>query len=281
MSETSHTLPRALAPRKLEQTESLQSLNHWQIVVKNYFRRCPYYSYFLAPGLKWDNSQNRGFTVDEETGLKRSPASLASDLEGFLSTIGTYLPFDYVTEKLISETTDLDSVWALIYEIYDAELVTGNYLDYAFMSRENGETYRNYYNRLVGFTRQHLPKKSVTAEGVSCPPAGEQLTVALLDNIAIHWLLSIDKKLISIVRTEFASELKTKRLSEMIKPIATCIDDLLVRYDKQDQVVTIKSTNPITSQPTHNATCQNQEMSINTIVQRLEKLEFNSQNKSP
>ena len=207
MSETSHTLPRALAPRKLEQTESLQSLNHWQIVVKNYFRRCPYYSFFLAPRLKWDNSQNRGFTVNEETGLKRSPASLASDLDGILSTIGTYLPFDYVTEKLISETTDLDSVWALIYEIYDAELVTSNYLDYAFMSRESGETYGNYYNQLVGFTRQHLPKKSVTAEGVSCPPAGEQLTVALLDNISIHWLLSIDKKLISIVRTEFAPEL--------------------------------------------------------------------------
>ena len=63
----------------------------------------------------------------------------------------------------------------------------------------------------------------------------------------------------------------------MIKPIATCIDDLLVRYDKQDQVVTIKSANPITSQPTHNATCQNQEMSINTIVQRLEKLECKGQ----
>ena len=115
--DTAHTLPRALAPRRLEQVESLQSLNHWRTVVKNYFRRCQYYSCFLAPGLKWDNTPTRGFTVTETTGLKRTPTALASDLEGFLSTIGTYLPFDYVTEKLLAETSDLDSVWSLIYEI--------------------------------------------------------------------------------------------------------------------------------------------------------------------
>ena len=197
----SHAQPRALAPRKLEQVETLQTLNHWRTVVKNYFRRCQYYSIFLSPGLKWDNSPTKGFTENETVGLKRNPTALAADLEGFLSTIGTYLPFDYVTEKLIQETTDLDSVWSLIYEIYDAELVTSNYLDYALMSRETGETYRNFYNRLVGFTRQHLPKKSFTAEGVTCPQDGEQLSVALLDNIAIHWLLSIDKRLNGIIRT--------------------------------------------------------------------------------
>ena len=93
--------------------------------------------------------------MNETSGLKRTATLLASDLEGFLSTIGTYLPFDYVTEKLIDESTSLDSVWSIIYEIYDAELVTTNYLDYASMQRETGKTYRNFFNRLVGFTKQH------------------------------------------------------------------------------------------------------------------------------
>ena len=149
MTDTLHALPRALAPRRLEQVETLQSLNHWRTVIKNYFRRCQYYGYFLTPGLKWDNTANRGLIAEEPSGLKRTVAALASDLEGFLSTIGTYLPFDYVTEKLLAETTDLESVWALIYEIYDAELVTTNYLDYALMSRNSGETYRNYCNRCI------------------------------------------------------------------------------------------------------------------------------------
>ena len=233
MTENTYSQPKALAPRKLEQVESLQSLNHWKTVVKNYFRRCQLYSYFLQPGLKWDNTANRGFTISENTGLKRSPEILAADLEGFLSSIGTYLPFDYITKKLNAESTDLESVWSIIYEVYDADIVTTNYLDYAFMSRLNGETYRNYYNRLVGFTRQHLPRTQISVEGVTSPAQGEELTVALLDSIAIHWLLSIDRRLINIVKTEFSTELKTKRLSEMIKPIATNIDDLLARYENK------------------------------------------------
>ena len=62
---------------------------------------------FLAPGVKWDNSVNRGFIVNEPTGLKRSPTTLASDLEGFLSCLGTYLPIDYVSEKIIAESRDM------------------------------------------------------------------------------------------------------------------------------------------------------------------------------
>ena len=58
MSENQNVQPRALAPRKLEQVETLQSLNHWRTVVRNYFRRCQYYSYFLAPDIKWDNTVN-------------------------------------------------------------------------------------------------------------------------------------------------------------------------------------------------------------------------------
>ena len=138
------------------------------------------------------------------------------------------------------------------------------------MSRQEGETHRNYFNRLVGFTRQHLPKHQVTAEGVTSPAVGESLTVALLDSIAVHWLLLIDRRLISNVRTEFASELKTKRLCEMIKPIATTVDDLLLRYDKSDQVVSIKTS---VKPP---AIYQDPEPSMSTIVRRLERLKTKS-----
>ena len=131
MTKNNHQQPRALAPRKSEQTESLQTLNHWRTVVKNYFRRCQFYSFFLRPGLTLTSSGTRDFTINSETsGLKRSPEVLASDLEGFLSTIETYLPCDYDTEKLLVETTNLQSVWSIIYEIYDAELVTTNHLVY-------------------------------------------------------------------------------------------------------------------------------------------------------
>ena len=108
-------------PRKLEEKETLQTLNHWRSVLTNYYRRCQFYGYYLQPDISWDNSDNRGFTVNETSGLKRTPAILASDLNGFLSCIASYLPFDYISDKLILESTNMDTVWSIIYEIYDAD----------------------------------------------------------------------------------------------------------------------------------------------------------------
>ena len=170
MTDMVYNKPRALAPRKLEEQETLQSLNHWKSVFVNYYRRCQFHGYFLLPNTTW-----------ETNGLKRDPQTLASDLNGFLSCLGSYFPFDYVADKLINETTCLDSAWTIVYEIYDAEIDTSTYLDYATMMKTPEETYRNYYNRLVGFVRQHLPKAEIKAEGAVSPPTGEVMTIALLE----------------------------------------------------------------------------------------------------
>ena len=154
MAEIQNTQPRALVPRKLEQQENLQSLNQWRGVFRNYYRRCQYYGLFLVTGTNWDNSLHRGFTnTTESTGLKRNAATLASDLEGFLECVGSYLPFDYVSDKLKNESSNIETVWDIIYEIYDAEITTTTYLDYALMAKDPDESYRNYFNRLVGFVR--------------------------------------------------------------------------------------------------------------------------------
>ena len=91
---------------------------------------------------------------------------------------------------------------------------TVNFLDFATMSRNSGETYQNYYNRLVGFVRQHLPTSRIEAEGVKSPDTGEKLSITLLDTIAIYWLNNIDRRLGGLIKTEFAPQLKHKRLCE-------------------------------------------------------------------
>ena len=199
MTDANTSQPRALLPRRLEQQEHLQSLNQWKAVFRNFYRRCPYYGYFLAPSTSWNSSANRGFQTPEPTGLKRDQQTLATDLDGFLDCIGSYTPFDYLGDKLKKESTNIDSVWELLYEVYDVEINTTNFMDYALMRREPEESYRSFYNRLVGYMRQHLPKSSITADGVTSPTTGEDLTIALLDSVAIHWLLCIDPRLIGIV----------------------------------------------------------------------------------
>ena len=227
----------------------------------------------------WSNEENRGFQDEETTGLKRTPQELASDLEGFLECLASYLPFDYVPEKLLQESTNMSSVWTIIYDIYDVQINTSHYLDYATMSRNPQETYRNYYNRLVGFARQHLPREEMEAEGITSPAAGEKLTIGLLDAIAVHWLLSIDKRLVSIIKTEFSSDLKVKRLSQMVKVIAVNIDELLQRYSQQDTVNSISCYSAQPSQVSNLATHDNRA-SVDMIMKRLDKLEHGQREKN-
>ena len=275
----SNQQPRALAPRKLEQQETLQSLNQWKIVFRNYFRRCQFYGFFLQPNVTWNNEVNRGFVANEPNGLKRTPAVLAADLDGLLECLGSFLPFDYVVDKLKKETTDMKSAWAIIYEIYDAEICTTHYLDYALMSKLPQETYRSYFNRLVGFVQQHLPDKRYVAEGVTSPIAGEELTIGLLDSVAVHWLLTIDKRLNNIVKTEFATELKTKRLCQMVKQIATNVDELLQRYANQDTVNSVTSRHQAPSVQAAYSLSQTDDSAIDMIISRLERLERGNESK--
>ena len=272
MSEISVTQPRTLLPRRLDQQETLNSLNQWVITFKNFYRRCNFYSYFLQPGVTWNkNARDRGFSA-ETSGLNRSAEILGSDLEGFLQTLSSFLPFDYVAAKLCSETTDMKSVWKVIYEIYDLEITSSNFLDYATMTKLQDESYRGFYNRLVGFVRQHLPQSSYEADGVVSTDTGEELSISLLDTVAIHWLLAIDKRLISIVKTELATDLKTKRICQLVKQIAPNIDEWLNRYAQGDIIssVNIQQTRPAT----------NEDPSIAAIIHRLEKLETGNRSRT-
>ena len=244
---------------------------------RNFYRRCQYYGYFLAPTTTWDTSASRGFINPETTGLKRDPQTLAADLDGFLDCIGSYTPFDYLGEKLKKESTNIDTVWELLYEVYDVEINTTNFMDYALMRREPEESYRGFYNRLVGYMRQHLPKTSITAEGIRSPTTGEDLTIALLDSVAIHWLLCIDPRLIGIVKTEFATELKSLRLSQMVKTIAKNIDELLVRYNTKDQVHMIQNSPYKPTSPALIAADRNSSSDMQALVQRIERLETGKQ----
>merc|ERR550532_1167921 len=55
----------------------------------------------------------------------------------------------------------------------------------------------------------------------------------------------IDPRLTAVVKTEFALELQTQRVSELVKRIATNVDELLKRYDKpRDQVSAVHQPQP-------------------------------------
>ena len=99
----------------------------------------------------------------------------------------------------------------------------------------------------------------------------------MLDSIAVHWLLAIDKRLIGIVKTEFAADLKTKRLCQMIKQIAPNVDDLLTRYGHQDSINSVAATCTPSAVNLPKSTPPSEDTTIDMIINRIERLEKTQQ----
>lgn len=221
-------------PRALNQTETLQNLNHWKDVFLNYHRRDKTLLHFLRAGVKWDPSAadgKKGILPQEEGEGKRSATQLAEDLDLFLGHLASFLPFDYVSDQLKNESHNLQECWDIIYEIYEVQIGTDTFMDYSGIKRETGETYRCLYERMCGQVRQHLPKGELTIKGVKTG-TGEKMTVALYNLIALNWLDKINPHLRTIVRKELANQFADKKqLCELVPVIAPQIDGMLQRHE--------------------------------------------------
>ena len=270
--------PKVQQPRKLEETETVQKLNAWKLQFRNFYRSCDVMAIFLDPATKGDPTKDNYGFEEEASGAKRSAAVLKEDLLGFFATVAGFMPNDYVHDKLVSETTCVEDVWTIVYEIFDADIHPGKFLGFAKLTKDPAETYRNFWNRLVGFVRQHAAQNprgepAITAEGATVPAEGDTLTVTLLDLITVHWLTSIDRRLLTIVQTEFATQLKTKRLCQLIKLIATNIDDLLKRYESRDSVSTIRpATKPLATRVIKPESDEEGYSEVD-VIRRIRKLE--------
>ena len=100
-------------PRMLTASESLHSLNHWKTAFRTYYRRDAYFKTFLLPTATWTNSAatHYGQTEDREGDtVTRSAADKGEDLQDFLHTLSGYLPFPYLTDKIVTGSNNLQDV---------------------------------------------------------------------------------------------------------------------------------------------------------------------------
>ena len=272
--------PKLPQPRQLRQNETVQSLNQWKNVFRNYYRRCPYMGTFLVPTTTWDPQEECYGFEDERGNDGRKKEEIYADLEGFFETIGGFCPHDYMSQKLLTSTKNIQDVWNILYEAFDAEVNPGSFLDYISLKKETGETYRNFWNRLVGYVEQHLAKNPtggtpVEIEGIAIPTGGDKISVTMLDLITMYWMSQIDPRLSNIVKVEFATELKSERICQLVKRIATNADELLKRFENpKDQIQTIATAATAASsiagaEATSEQSCTHDP----DIIRRLERVE--------
>ena len=192
-------------PRMLTLTETLHSLNHWKTSFRTYYRRDSYFKAFLLPNATWSNSAADHYgQVEDLNGntTVRSAADKGEDLRDFLNTLAGYLPFPYLTEKIVDGSTNLQAVWDTIYEHYGINVTSESLLDYVSVNLNNGETYRQFYDRLLSHARLHLPRANVTVDGIHSGPTGERMTIGLMNFVAMDWLQKINPQLVNIIKTE-------------------------------------------------------------------------------
>ena len=77
-------------PRQLTQSETLDSLDHWKSIFRNYFRRDSVFKQFLESTCKWDSSVPDTYNLEAKDGM--SPEERKDALVDFLSNLAGFLP---------------------------------------------------------------------------------------------------------------------------------------------------------------------------------------------
>ena len=229
---------RVQPPRKLDLKEDQQSLQQWKMQFRMYMKQADSNRKFLASDTAWNpNARNYGF-VAEADGLQRTAAALMDDCKDFLYNLATFLPHGYLTDKLVTTTTSFESAFEILEEHYGLKATQESFLELESMSKQSGESYRQFHERLMAHVRKHLiTTPGVSVDGATVAAGGDKLTVSHMNNVTLLWMRKIHPELINIVRTEYSLELRNNTaVSSLVPRISVNIDAMLAKYDKVGQV---------------------------------------------
>ena len=230
---------KAPPPRQLSQQETLDTLEHWKGLFRNYYKRDSMYKQFLRNSFKWNSKQpNYGLTAqDDETAEDR-----AEDLTDFLHTLAGFLPHSYLTRKIVEDSTCLQDCWDIVYEHYNAQVTPETLLDFEKMNKQPSENYRQFYDRLLQHVKLHLAQNGAKVENMT-NTSTDTVTISLMNLVALQWLRKCHPDLIDIVRKEYSIELKNgTQLAALVPKIARSIESLLNRYG--DGSISLIQTDP-------------------------------------
>ena len=166
-------------PRMLSSQETLYSLNHWITNFRTYYRRDSYYKCFLLPDATWaPNELHYGQRQERVDGtVVRSAQDKSEDLCDFLNTLIGYLPFPYLTEKILKATTNLQQVWDVIREHYGLKVTSESLLDFPTLHKLEDESHRQFYDRLMAHARLHLAGPNQVVDGINTGQHGEVMKI--------------------------------------------------------------------------------------------------------
>ncbi len=243
MQNTARKVP---IPRKLDVKESAPSVRLWKIAFINYYRSDIYFSKFVQAGTTWNvTAANWGFEDEPNTSdLKRTAAQMMEDCKMFLETLASYVPDDYLVEKISKTTSNMAGVWEVLEQYYGIALNSDTFLQIDKMTKKDVESYRQFYLRMEGLVSKHLTKGNIKVEDVTSPLDGDVMSITVKNLVVIMWLQKINPKMIDCVRHEYARELREgKQLVELLPRIADNVESILSKHDIAGSVNQVEAEN--------------------------------------
>ena len=229
----SRQISRTPPPRQLQANESLESLSHWKTAFKTFYKRDDCYKIFFKTGTQWNPSHENYGLQEERDGDRRSAADLSEDLKDLLNTLAGYLPHSYLTDKIVNNTKNWDEVYEVIFDHYNVKVTSESLLDFESIHKKAEETHRQFYERLLQHTKQHLAPANVKAENLTNGATADKMTISLMNMVALQWLRKTNPDLLTIVKTEYSTELRSNtQLADLVPRIAPNIDSLIRRYEQ-------------------------------------------------
>ena len=227
----SRNIARNPPPRQLTIKETLETLTHWETTFKIYYKRDEIYRAFFKADFKWNPNEECFGLQDETAGSNpQMKAELCEDLKDLLNTFSGYLPHSYLTGKIL-KSSSWKSVWRIVHDHYNVQVSSETMLDFETLKKMEDETYRQFFERLLQHTQQHLAPAQAQVDDIKLI-SEDKMTISLTNLVALQWLRKINPELINIVKTEYGKDLRNNiQLATLVHQIAPNIDSLLARYD--------------------------------------------------
>ena len=125
----------------------------------------------------------------------------SDNFEDFLNVLSGFLPHSYLTSRITKDTKCWEDIWNVIYTHYDCKISGDTLLDFESLNKASDENHQQFYERLLQHTRLHMaPAQAEVGKLKITKP--DEMSITIMNMVAIQWLRKTDQSLISIIKTE-------------------------------------------------------------------------------
>ena len=205
-------------PRKLTETEDLDSFEDFWFQIETYYGRDPNFATFINnPNFRWQGRDipNRGL----------EDAATAAHLNTFLRALATYALGPYIKQNILEKVTSLSQVKTEFMKLLEINVTDSTFMNFYNIKRRVNERPLMFYHRLRYHAERHLLQ---VGDRVGDAPLeeGESFSPTLERVIIMEWLRRTDERLVKFVQEKFATELNHGRttLMSLVESLAKNMD---------------------------------------------------------